>query len=117
MSRPNLDQDDPTVIKDNTPFPVPELYFKVYDSEKDEPDAKIRQDVYKLYERWQEKYGRRWPENGMNTEDMVWLYEEAYKEKNGEAAASSSSTGPAGPGAAGTSSAGTYTSPYILRTT
>jgi len=66
-------------IKDDTQFPVPELYFKVFDSEVDEPEGKIRRDVGKLYERWQEKYGRRWPENGMNTEDLVWLAEEAYK--------------------------------------
>ena len=58
---------DPTIIQDNTPFPVPELYFKVYDSEKDEPDAVYRSDVNKLYERWQKKYGRRWPDNGLNT--------------------------------------------------
>lgn len=67
------------VVRDDTPFPVPDIYFKVYDSELDEPEAKIRRDVGKLYERWQKKYGRRWPENGMNTEDLVWLAEEAYK--------------------------------------
>lgn len=71
------------VIKNDTPFPVPDLYFKVYDSEVDEPEAKIRRDVGKLYERWQQKYGRRWPENGMNTEDLVWLAEEAYKPQGG----------------------------------
>lgn len=68
------------IIKDETPFPAPEIYFKVFDSELDEPDAKVRRDVGKLYERWQEKYGRRWPEHGMGTEDLVWLAEEAYKE-------------------------------------
>lgn len=67
------------VVRDDTQFPVPELYFKVFDSEVDEPEGKIRRDVGKLYERWQKKYGRRWPENGMNTEDLVWLAEEAYK--------------------------------------
>lgn len=71
-------KNEPFVIKDDTPFPAPELYFKVFDSEKDEPETKIRQDVNKLYERWQQKYGRRWPENGLNTEDLVWLAEEAY---------------------------------------
>ncbi|KAJ9507502.1 hypothetical protein QJQ45_006474 [Haematococcus lacustris] len=69
------------IIKDDTPFPVPEIYFKVYESEEDEPEAKIRRDVGKLYDRWLEKYGRRWPENGMNTEDLVWVAEEAYKPK------------------------------------
>ncbi len=66
-------------IKSDTPFPVPELYFKVFESEIDEPEAKIRRDVNKLYDRWMEQYGRRWPENGMNTDDLVWLAEEAYK--------------------------------------
>lgn len=74
-------KDDPTVIKDDTQFPDPQLYFQVFDSEKDEPESKYRSDVFKLYERWQKKYGRRWPENGMNTEDLVWLYEEAYKDE------------------------------------
>lgn len=74
-------RDDPTVIRDDTPFPDPKLYFRVYDSEKDEPDSKYREDVLKLYERWEKKHGRKWPENGLNTEDMVWLYEEAYKDE------------------------------------
>eukprot|EP00877_Chromochloris_zofingiensis_P004493 jgi/Chrzof1/14044/Cz08g22120.t1 len=81
MPRDNIDQDDPTVIKDDTPFPDPNLYFKVYESEQDEPDSKYRQDVNKLYERWEKQYGRKWPENGLNTEDLVWLYEEAYKDE------------------------------------
>ena len=72
-------RDDPTVIKDDTPFPDPDLYFKVYESEENEPGSKTNKDVYKLYEMWQQKYGRRWPENGLNTEDIVWLAEEAYK--------------------------------------
>lgn len=80
---PNALQEDPTVIEDDATFPLPELYFRVFDSEKDEPDAKIKQDVFKLYERWQEKTGRRWPENGLQTEDMVWLAEEAYKKPGG----------------------------------
>jgi hypothetical protein len=92
------------VVEHVSSFPEPSIYFKVtcigllrgwtsswdrhssgnlsaqvYESEIDEPEAKIRRDVGKLYERWQEKYGRRWPENGMNTEDLVWLAEEAYK--------------------------------------
>jgi hypothetical protein len=66
-------------IRSDTQFPPAELYFKVFDSEADEPEARVRKDVNKLYERWQQKYGRRWPENGMNTEDLVWLAEEAYK--------------------------------------
>jgi hypothetical protein len=72
---------DPTVVRDDTPFPDPQLYFKVFDSERDEPDSKYREDVFKLYERWEKKYGRKWPENGMNTEDLVWLYNEAYKDE------------------------------------
>ena len=77
---PSLSQQafDP-VIRSDVPFPVPELYFKVFESEVDEPEGKIRRDVGKLYERWEKKHGRRWPENGMNTEDLVWLAEEAYK--------------------------------------
>ncbi|KAF6253126.1 hypothetical protein COO60DRAFT_1703964 [Scenedesmus sp. NREL 46B-D3] len=75
---------DPTVVVDNTPFPDPNLYFKVFDSERDEPDTKYREDVFKLYERWEKKYGRKWPENGLNTEDLVWLYNEAYKDEEGE---------------------------------
>jgi hypothetical protein len=62
-------------------FPNPDLYFKVFDSERDEPETKYREDVNKLYARWEEKYGRKWPENGLNTEDIVWLYEEAYKDE------------------------------------
>eukprot|EP00882_Tetradesmus_deserticola_P024695 GHRQ01027004.1.p1 GENE.GHRQ01027004.1~~GHRQ01027004.1.p1 ORF type:complete len:170 (+),score=67.02 GHRQ01027004.1:156-665(+) len=75
---------DPTVVVDTTPFPDPDLYFKVFDSERDEPDTKYREDVFKLYERWEKKYGRKWPENGLNTEDLVWLYNEAYKDEEGE---------------------------------
>jgi hypothetical protein len=77
---------DNTVISDKTPFPPPDLYFKVFDSEKDEPESKYREDVFKLYERWEKKYGRKWPENGLNTEDLVWLYEEAYKDEAHEQA-------------------------------
>jgi hypothetical protein len=50
---------DPTRVVDATPFPDPSLYFKVFDSEADEPDAKYRQDVLKLYERWEQKHGRK----------------------------------------------------------
>ena len=45
---------------------------------------------HQLYERWEKKYGRKWPENGLNTEDLVWLYNEAYQDervKAGNAAA------------------------------
>jgi hypothetical protein len=69
----------PIEVMDNTPFPAPDLYFKVYDSEADEPESKIRRDVNKLYEKWQREHGRRWPDRGMNTEDLVWLQEEAYR--------------------------------------
>ncbi|GFR52136.1 hypothetical protein Agub_g14651, partial [Astrephomene gubernaculifera] len=72
-------KEDPSVIADDAQFPEPSLYFKVFDSEADEPEAKIRADVNKLYDRWIEKYGRRWPEDGLNTEDMVWLAEEGKK--------------------------------------
>jgi hypothetical protein len=64
-----------------TQFPDPKLYFKVFDSERDEPETKYREDVNKLYDRWLKKYGRKWPENGLNTDDLVWLYEEAYKDE------------------------------------
>lgn len=37
--------------------------------------------MIKLYERWEQKYGRKWPENGLNTEDLVWLYNEAYQDE------------------------------------
>ncbi|KAG2495216.1 hypothetical protein HYH03_006822 [Edaphochlamys debaryana] len=74
-------KEDPTVIRDEAEFPEPSLYFKVYESEADEPEAKIRADVNKLYDRWIEKYGRRWPEDGINTEDMVWLAEEGKKKR------------------------------------
>ncbi len=104
-------------------FPEPSLYFRVYDSEADEPEAKIRADVNRLYDRWIEKYGRRWPEDGLNTEDMVWLAEEAKKPNRssgprrprGVAVEQSeyenefipfSDEGEAAPGAASTSSAG-----------
>ncbi|MEW5318158.1 MAG: hypothetical protein WDW38_009403 [Sanguina aurantia] len=76
---PNALQEDPTYQEDDATFPLPSLYFRVFDSEKDEPDSKVKADVFKLYERWQEKTGRRWPENGLQTEDMVWLAEEAHK--------------------------------------
>ncbi|GLI62117.1 hypothetical protein VaNZ11_004653 [Volvox africanus] len=76
-------KEDPTVIEDKAEFPEPSLYFKVFESEEDEPDSKIRADVNKLYDRWIEKYGRRWPEDGINTEDLVWLAEEAKKPKRG----------------------------------
>ncbi|EFJ49752.1 hypothetical protein VOLCADRAFT_104196 [Volvox carteri f. nagariensis] len=76
-------KEDPSVIVDKAEFPEPSLYFKVFESEEDEPDSKIRSDVNKLYERWIEKYGRRWPEDGINTEDLVWLAEEAKKPKRG----------------------------------
>jgi hypothetical protein len=77
---------DPTRVVDDTPFPDPSLYFKVFDSERDEPDTKYREDVIKLYERWEKKYGRKWPENGLNTEDLVWLYNEAYQDERVKAA-------------------------------
>mmetsp|Transcript_15921 Transcript_15921/g.34385 ORF Transcript_15921/g.34385 Transcript_15921/m.34385 type:complete len:916 (+) Transcript_15921:178-2925(+) len=70
---------DPIDVMDDTPFPVPDLYFKVYDSEKDEPESRVRRDVNKLYEKWLKEHGRRWPDKGLNTEDLVWLREEAYK--------------------------------------
>ncbi|GBF96794.1 hypothetical protein Rsub_09650 [Raphidocelis subcapitata] len=99
---PNVDQDDPRVIVDKTPFPNPDLYFKVFDSERDEPETKYREDVNKLYARWQAKYGRKWPENGLNTEDLVWLYEEAYKdEKDAVEAAVASDGGRRPPGGRG----------------
>jgi hypothetical protein len=84
MSKP--EGSDPTrlpnrEVVDDTPFPDPNLYFRVFDSERDEPDSKYREDVLKLYQRWEEKYGRKWPENGLNTEDLVWLYEEAYRDE------------------------------------
>lgn len=99
---PNVDQDDPRVIVDKTPFPNPDLYFKVFDSERDEPETKYREDVNKLYERWLKKYGRKWPDNGLNTEDLVWLYEEAYKDeaKEQEDAAAAAAAGDAGGGTA-----------------
>jgi hypothetical protein len=50
---------DPSRVVDATPFPDPSLYFRVFDSEADEPDAKYRKDVLKLYERWEKKYGRK----------------------------------------------------------
>ncbi|KAI8476310.1 MAG: hypothetical protein J3K34DRAFT_516723 [Monoraphidium minutum] len=101
---PNVDQDDPRVIVDKTPFPDPKLYFKVFDSERDEPETKYREDVNKLYDRWLKKHGRKWPENGLNTEDLVWLYEEAYRDEAGadEAAARAPGAG----GAGGASAAG-----------
>ncbi|PNH03067.1 hypothetical protein TSOC_010902 [Tetrabaena socialis] len=65
----------PSTIRDDAEFPEPSLYFRVFESEEGEPDSKVRGDVNKLYDRWIEKYGRRWPEDGLNTEDMVWLAE------------------------------------------
>jgi hypothetical protein len=118
-------KEDPTVVADDAQFPEPSLYFKVFDSEADEPEAKIRADVNLLYDRWIEKYGRRWPEDGLNTEDMVWLAEEApgrrrqqrrrkgaplevseyeneFIPEDGEGAAAASASGADGkPGAAG----------------
>lgn len=70
-------------VVDKTPFPVPELYFKVFESEEDEPESKIRRDVNKLYEKWTREYGRRWPDRGLNTEDLVWLQEESGKGPGG----------------------------------
>ncbi len=100
-------KDDPTIVRDDTPFPDPNLYFVVFDSEKDEPDSKYRQDVFKLYERWEKKHGRKWPENGLNTEDMVWLYEEAYKDEqqkdHGPVGEVIGRVDGSGPGAAGSS--------------
>lgn len=108
---PNPLQEPPGIIDDKTQFPDPSLYFKIYDSEKDEPETKIRADVNKLYDRWMEKYGRRWPEDGLNTEDMVWLAEEAYKPKSQQSAsldaarvASGASAGPSSASAAAGSS-------------
>ena len=69
----------PIEVVDDTPFPVPELYFKVYESEMDEPRAKVRRDVNMLYKRWEHMHGRRWPDKGLDTEDLVWIQEEAYK--------------------------------------
>jgi hypothetical protein len=110
--RPRAYAGDPTLVEDDTPFPAPELYFRVYESEEDEPDAKYRRDVYKLYDKWLKEHGRRWPENGINTEDLVWLYEEAYREERergapsgggasaaAAASSSSSSAAAAAPGA------------------
>ncbi|KXZ49183.1 hypothetical protein GPECTOR_22g773 [Gonium pectorale] len=76
-------KEDPSVVKDDAEFPEPSLYFKVFESEADEPEAKVRADVNKLYDRWIEKYGRRWPEDGLNTEDMVWLAEQKRKPRRG----------------------------------
>eukprot|EP00798_Chlamydomonas_sp_ICE-L_P018651 gene18651-25167_t len=73
------DAQEPIDVIDDTPFPVPDLYFKVYESELDEPDSKVRRDVNLLYERWMTMHGRRWPEKGLDTEDMVWLREESHK--------------------------------------
>ena len=80
MPRDERDRQETQVVRDDTPYPDPKLYFKVFDSEKDEPGSVVREDVLKLYKRWEEKYGRKWPENGLNTEDLVWLHEEAYKD-------------------------------------
>lgn len=80
------------VVRDDTAFPPADLYFKVFESEEDEPESKYRRDVFKLYERWQKKYGRRWPENGLNTEDLVWLNEGSGNADDGAAAGP-----PAGP--------------------
>lgn len=67
-------------------FPDADLYFKVYSSEEQEPESRYRKDVIKLYDRWQKKYGRRWPENGLNTEDLVWLNEGSGNADDGNAA-------------------------------
>jgi hypothetical protein len=81
VRRPRAYDGDPEQVVDDTPFPAPELYFRVYESEEDEPDSKYRRDVYKLYDKWLKEHGRRWPEEGINTEDLVWLYNEAYREE------------------------------------
>jgi hypothetical protein len=53
--------------------------------------------VNKLYDRWLKKHGRKWPDNGLNTEDIVWLYEEAYKdEEDATVAAAAAASGRAG---------------------
>lgn len=109
VRRPRAYAGDPTVVEDDTPFPAPDLYFRVYESEEDEPDAKYRRDVYKLYDKWLKEHGRRWPENGINTEDLVWLYEEAYREEReraGPSSADASAGGAGGAGGASSSSAG-----------
>ncbi len=80
--KPKPAKQEPIEVVDNSPFPAPELYFKVYESEQDEPEGKIRRDVNMLYEKWMREHGRRWPDRGMNTEDLVWLAEEAYKPKS-----------------------------------
>ena len=85
---------DPIDVIDTSPFPAPELYFRVYESEADEPEAKIRRDVNKLYDKWMKEHGRRWPDRGMNTEDLVWLAEEAYKDDEGAAGSSSAAGAP-----------------------
>jgi hypothetical protein len=105
VRRPRAYAGDPTVVEDDTPFPPPDLYFRVYESEEDEPDAKYRRDVYKLYDKWLKEHGRRWPENGINTEDLVWLYEEAYKEERERAGPEAAPGEAAVAGAAASSSA------------
>ena len=32
----------------NAPFPHPDLFFRVYESEEDEPSSKVRKDVLRL---------------------------------------------------------------------
>lgn len=83
-SKPKQPKPQEIDVIDTTPFPAPDLYFKVFESEQDEPESKVRRDVNMLYDKWMKEYGRRWPDRGMNTEDLVWLEEEAYLRKKGE---------------------------------
>jgi len=106
VRRPRAYDGDPAVVEDDTPFPAPDLYFRVYDSEEDEPDAKYRKDVYKLYDKWLKENGRRWPENGINTEDLVWLYEEAYAEERARAAPREAADKPGGSSSLGAGARG-----------
>lgn len=53
--------------------------------------------------RWLKKHGRKWPDNGLNTEDLVWLYEEAYKDEAADQEAAAAAA--AGDGAASSSAA------------
>lgn len=85
-------------------FPPEELYFRVFESEEDEPTARVKKGVLKLYERWEAENGRRWPKNGMNTEDLVWVEEELRKEKKQAKRRSALAGGKAG--GAGPSSGG-----------
>ncbi len=47
-TEPKKEKQTPIDVIDSTPFPVPDLYFKVYESEEDEPESKIRRDVNKV---------------------------------------------------------------------